>query len=333
MEKDYYIFTDDSRNLERYIEEKSVQSIVTSPPYYGLRDYKTKKYVWGGTEECEHQWSNKGYFKTYCDLCGAWKGNLGLEPTPELYCQHMVEIFQSVKKVLKDDGVVFLNLGDCYYSGKPAGSSIDAGKKKRNENEWAKLKNADPKNKARRFGVRPIDCPIPGLKKKDLIGIPWRCALALQADGWYLRDVIIWAKAVVDVEGNLDGTTMPGPQKDRCTPSYEYIFQLTKSHKYFFNVNGERTKSDATLRNVWKLYIQKTSPKYKHFAAYPTSLVKRCLRLSTKEKDVVLDPFMGSGTTGIGALELGRKFIGVDLSKDYCKIAKERIEEHLAKQN
>lgn len=324
MTTDTNLILGDCRNLTQHIAPATVQCVVTSPPFYGLRDYKTGGSVWGGNPDCEHEFEKQGHFKTFCQ-CGAWFGNLGLEPTPDMFTEHLVEIFRVVKKALKDDGTVFLNLGDCYFNGKVAGSCVAADKLKRDEEDWKELKHADPKNRARRFGRRPIDCPIPGFKPKDLMGIPWRVALALQADGWYLRDAIIWAKAVVDEDGVLTGGAMPGPQKDRCTPSYEFVFQLSKSKKYFFNIENAKSTTGSTFRNVWK--ITKEYRGYKHFASFPLKLVERCVLIGSREGDVVLDPFMGSGTTAVVCRDLARQCIGIEISEDYHQLSLDRLHE------
>jgi DNA modification methylase len=238
--KPYY----DSDNIKVYnghtlsvlkeIPTESVQSVCTSPPYWGLRDYSTEPLIWDGDENCVHEWveeikkivgghsggiessglfcskesiekkakgtgSNKNNKYAFCQKCKAWKGSLGLEPTPELFVNHLVEIFREVKRVLRDDGTCWLNLGDTYSGSRGHGSQCDnkaAGKYKK---EFTKYKNPNRET----GGV---------LKAKDLVGIPWRVAFALQADGWYLRQDIIWQKP----------SCIPESVKDRCTKSHEY---------------------------------------------------------------------------------------------------------------
>ena len=286
------------------LPEQSVQCVVTSPPFWGLRDYGVS-------------------------------GQLGLESTPEEYVENMVDVFRQIKRVLKDDGTVWLNLGDSY-----AGGNRGAGMAKEDFSE---------KQKSNR-GSLVEPSPIPaGLKPKDLVGIPWRVAFALQADGWYLRQDIIWHKP----------NPMPESVTDRCTKSHEYIFLLTKSAKYFYDNDAirERTK-ESTLqrlnqninkqsgsytpskgngnmkavgdietgrnkRSVWKI----TTQPYKeaHFAVFPEKLPEICIKAGTSEGDIVLDPFFGSGTTGYVAQRLGRKWIGIELNEEYIKIAEKRF--------
>jgi DNA modification methylase len=214
---------------------------VTSPPYWGLRDYGIEPQVWGGDSECRHEWGDpiKGksqsgslsgskldgtppgeerrptWESTCCSLCGAWRGSLGLEPTPELYVKHIVMIFEEVRRVLQDDGTLWLNLGDSYAGGGRAGN------------------NPEYMNKHKMFGKAGWDSGIfglpqavpAGLKPKDLVGIPWRVAFALQAAGWYLRSDIIWSKP----------NPMPESVTDRPTKAHEYIFLLSKSARYYYD--------------------------------------------------------------------------------------------------
>ena len=285
------------------IESGTVQCVVTSPPYWGLRDY--------GID-----------------------GQLGLEETPEEYVEKMVEVFRQIKRVLKHDGTVWLNLGDSYNgSGKGAWDKTDVQKE---------------------VYVPPKGTPVTrvkSLKPKDLVGIPWRVAFALQADGWYLRQDIIWHKP----------NPMPESVQDRCTKSHEYIFLLTKSAKYFYDNDAirERTK-ESTLqrlnqninkqsgsytpskgngnmkavgdletgrnkRSVWKINTQPY--KEAHFAVFPPELPELCIKAGSSEGDIVLDPFFGSGTTGWVAQRLGRKWIGIELNEEYIKIAEKRFQQ------
>jgi len=290
------------------IPNETIQCVVTSPPYWGLRDY-------------------------------GQDGQLGLEETPEEYVEKMVEVFRQIKRVLKHDGTVWLNLGDSYNGSGKAGNKNSEYYKK--HTEFGKpAKNKD------KIGI-PTN--VKGLKPKDLVGIPWRVAFALQADGWYLRQDIIWHKP----------NPMPESITDRCTKSHEYIFLLTKSAKYFYDNDAirERTK-ESTLqrlnqninkqsgsytpskgngnmkavgdietgrnkRSVWKI----TTQPYKeaHFAVFPEKLPEICIKAGTSEGDIVLDPFFGSGTTGYVAQRLGRKWIGIELNEEYIKIAEKRF--------
>lgn len=199
------------------IKAESIQCVVTSPPYYGLRDYKTEPQIWGGDAECPHgQNAGRGQF---CTTCDAWRGSLGLEPTPGLFIDHLVAVFRAVWRVLRKDGVLFLNLGDSYYSnpsnGRGGGSTLSGGK-------------------PHLSGVgRVIACDTSGtsLKPKDLIGMPWRVAFALQADGWWLRQDNIWAKP----------NPMPESVRDRPTRAHEYMFLLSKSSRYYYDADAVRT--------------------------------------------------------------------------------------------
>ena len=293
------------------LPEESVQCVVTSPPYWGLRDY--------GND-----------------------GQLGLEETPEKYVENMVEVFQEVKRVLKDDGTVWLNLGDSYASSiKGDNRTREEKQKKSNLN-----KNKNPELDKSQYIKQGTYKVVHGLKPKDLVGIPWRVAFALQADGWWLRQDIIWHKP----------NPMPESVTDRCTKSHEYIFLLTKSAKYFYDADGIREPAqdwgirdrsqlrggtqdellkhrglkDANFaqtgrnkRSVWTI----TTRPYKeaHFAVFPPELPELCIKAGTSEGDTVLDPFFGSGTTGWVAQRLGRKWIGIELNPDYVKIAEKRF--------
>lgn len=244
----HLFYLGDVREKLAEIPEKSVHCVVTSPPYWGLRDYGLPPSVWGGDPECEHEWdgfvrdgqsgkkSKKVQIKgrdnfqivpdseqAVCQKCSAWLGCLGSEPIPELYIQNMVEIFREVRRVLRDDGTLWLNLGDSYASDtKGSGGG------------WAN----DPNNyayKAQKYGARHLKH---GLKPKDLVGIPWRVAFALQADGWYLRSDIIWAKP----------NPMPESVTDRPTKSHEYIFLLTKNQNYFFDNEAIKEEADPKYK-------------------------------------------------------------------------------------
>ena len=295
------------------IEDNTIQCVVTSPPYWGLRDY--------GEDE-----------------------QLGLEETPEEYVENMVKVFREVRRALKDDGTLWLNLGDSYSSG---GRSTTTNQTLRGNND---------------YGVtRPK--PSENIKPKDLIGIPWRVALALQADGWYLRQDIIWHKP----------NPMPESVTDRCTKSHEYIFLLTKSANYYYDAdairephtwvenkprpsgmsrNGKKYrekvkyggggtgfsghsgsyKADGSplnhplgrnKRSVWKINTQPY--KEAHFAVFPEKLPELCIKAGSKKGDIVLDPFFGSGTTGYVAQRLYRKWLGIELNPEYIKIANKRF--------
>jgi len=305
------ILVGDVRKRLKEIPDQTVQCCVTSPPYWGLRDY------------------------------GA-DGQIGLEQTPNAYVAEMVSVFREVKRVLRDDGTLWLNLGDTYASSWGSGRRNIIGNPSRTERT---IKMGD------------------GLKEKDLVGIPWRVAFALQADGWYLRQDIIWAKP----------NPMPESVKDRCTRSHEYLFMLTKSRKYYFNdkaiaeeaktkpgatwqerkaagatagnvivghetrngtqrvVHGKGVTSNLTrqdgMRNKRSVWTITTKPfRGAHFAVMPEALVEPCVLASTRTNDLVLDPFTGSGTVGVVALKHDRNFVGVELNPEYAEIARNRIE-------
>ena len=282
----------DARSLP--LPNESVQCCVTSPPYWGLRDYGTP-------------------------------GQLGLERTPEEYVANMVAVFREVRRVLKKDGVLWLNLGDSYIGGGRAGKdgkSYPSGLDGNRINSGCV--HAPPTGK------------VEGLKTKDLVGIPWRVAFALQADGWYLRSDIIWSKP----------NPMPESVTDRPTKAHEYIFLLTKSAKYYYDAGAiqedsadigktkirfggskygdsddpkHATKSgneytDNGKKNRRSVWLIATQPyKEAHFATFPEVLPRLCISAGSRLGDVVLDPFGGSGTTGKVALELGRKIVHVDI--------------------
>lgn len=284
------------------ISDNTIQCVVTSPPYWGLRDY--------GEDN-----------------------QLGLEETPEEYVENMVRVFREVKRTLKDDGTLWLNLGDTYSAQRWTKKGMD-----RTEGQ--------PMNKMRDDWRAIAPTKKSGLPDKNLVGIPWRVALALQQDGWYLRQDIIWHKP----------NPMPESVTDRCTKSHEYIFLLTKSANYYYDAEsikepaqnwGTRDRSNfrkgtndkllihhglkdgnfaelgRNKRSVWKI----TTKPYKdaHFATFPEELPTLCIKAGSRKNDIVLDPFFGSGTTGFVAQRLYRKWIGIELNPDYIKIANKRF--------
>ena len=352
----------DVREVLKTLDDESVQCVVTSPPYWGLRDYGTASWE-GGDEDCEHTINDGTYDpkkgkvverpdrssdKSCCTRCGAKRidAQLGLEPTPEEYVEKMVGVFREVKRVLRKDGTVWLNLGDS-YAGSNGSRGITENTPSVKKGDKVLLKRIEGRNfTEHKDGGMPIISPDSiGLKHKDLIGIPWRVALALQADGWYLRSDIIWNKP----------NPMPESVRDRPTKSHEYIFLLTKSAKYYYDHEAIKEKgeypagtraakaSDArssmsfvnsrppeykiydgtrNKRSVWKI----TTKPYKeaHFATFPEELPETCIKAGTKRGDVVLDIFAGSGTTLRVASKLGRKGIGIELNPEYIKILKKR---------
>jgi len=254
------------------LEEKSVNTCVTSPPYWGLRDY--------GEDN-----------------------QLGQEETPEKFVENLVNVFREVRRVLRDDGTVWLNLGDSYCGTGHKGDTKDmfiSGGKARNGQSFA------------------LNNKVEGLKSKDLIGIPWRVAFALQADGWYLRQDIIWHKP----------NPMPESVKDRCTKAHEYIFLLSKSSKYYYDSEAIKYgPENSNKRSVWTV----TTKPYQeaHFATYPPELIKPCILAGCPEGGTVLDPFGGSGTTAQVANNLNRNAILCELNPEYVDIAKGRLHESL----
>lgn len=277
-----YIYQGNCLEVLKTFEDNCINCCITSPPYYGLRDY--------GVD-----------------------GQIGNEDTPEDYVNNLVEIFDEVKRVLREDGALWLNLGD----------------------GWAN----------KRIGE---------IKQKDLIGIPWMVAFALRESGWYLRQDIIWSK----------GNPMPESVKDRCTKSHEYIFLLSKNRKYYYNYQaikepavtkptlrdknkegyqadyakgdrfskGERIYGADGMRNKRDVWNVNTKPcKEAHFATYPDTLIEPCVLAGCPEGGIVLDPFMGAGTTGMVARKYGRDYIGIELNAEYVDMANKRIEEYIKK--
>lgn len=318
----------------RDMPDQSVHCVCTSPPYWGLRDYKTPAQIWGGAMDCDHKWTShlqpaangiiqkegmtartlsassatrKPKHSAFCSKCNAWRGHLGLEPTPEMFVANLVTIFREVWRVLRDDGTLWLNLGDSFASGK--GTCFNPG-----GGEGSLGHTTNPGKNRKANGIYPLDrgskatLAASGLKSKDLVGIPWRVAFALQADGWYLRSDIIWAKP----------NPMPESVIDRPTKSHEYIFLLTKNARYFYDslaiqepsitkdtrrtygskgawdLDGRSTKqhpqgkprkdADGLRRNRRTIWNVATKPfKGAHFAVFPPKLVEPCIRGGTSE--------------------------------------------------
>jgi len=256
----------DSLNALRLFPSNSVQCAITSPPYWGLRDYNIN-------------------------------GQIGLEPTLQEFINRLVAVFNELKRVLCENGTLWLNIGDGYTSGNRG------------------YRATDKKNPARAMSLRP-DTPE-GLKPKDLQGIPWRLAFALQDDGWYLRSDIIWNKP----------NAMPESVKDRPTKSHEYLFMFTKSEQYYYNyeaskeigLNGEY----RNRRTVWNINTQ--SFQEAHFATFPQKLIEPCVLISSRPDDFILDPFFGSGTVGVVCVQNKRRYIGIELNPEYIEIAANRL--------
>jgi site-specific DNA-methyltransferase (cytosine-N4-specific) len=266
-EKDVRIIEGDSRRALATIPDSVFQCCVTSPPYWGLRDYGIS-------------------------------GQIGAENDLDIYIADLVGIFRQVRRTLREDGTLWLNIGDSYTSG---------------DRRW---RAPDKKNPGRAMSYRP---PTPkGLKPKDLIGVPWRLALALQADGWFLRSDIVWNKP----------NCQPESVKDRPTRAHEYVFLMSKSESYFYDfqaiqepsANGDGPKN---RRTVWN--ISTNGFHGAHFAVFPPELVRLCILAGSKPGGVVLDPFFGSGTIGLVCREYQRQCVGIELNPGYVKIALDRI--------
>ena len=350
----------DCRETMRRWKEQGIkaQTCVTSPPYYGLRDYGTAKWN-GGNADCEHIGArvnplkvggftderlrkengreNEKYlsFKHKCPDCNAVRvdSQIGLEETPEEYIKAMVEVFRCVWDVLEDDGTLWLNIGDSYYNYRP-------GKGQALVQQTVSNNSQDLPQVCARRGNK-----LNGFKEKDLIGIPWMLAFALRADGWYLRQDIIWHKP----------NPMPESVQDRCTKAHEYIFLLSKSQKYYYDHDsikdpvkqdwGTRDRTDgkyhnegsglqphggleksyemANKRSVWTVNTKPYAGA--HFAVFPTELIEPCIMAGAPVGGIVLDPFMGSGTTAQVAQHLGRQYLGCELNPAYKPLQDKRI--------
>jgi DNA modification methylase len=311
----------DCREVLKTLPEGSVNMCVTSPPYFGLRNYKTA--VWsGGDPTCEHiekvaahggeradrdQAGNTFYYKGTCQKCGATSEDhqIGLEETPEEYIAQLVEVFREVKRVLRDDGTLWVNIGDSYHNHRSGESYV----KQSFANNRQDLPTSSPSRNKK----------LVGFKNKDLIGIPWMLAFALRADGWYLRQDIIWHKP----------NPMPESVKDRCTKAHEYIFLLSKSKNYYFDHEAirEPTVADNDMRQKRSVWTVNTKPyREAHFATFPTELITPCIQAGCPKDGMVLDPFGGSGTTGYVADKLGRNATLIELNPQYIEIAENRID-------
>jgi len=267
LQNDFLLIVGDAKEELSKFSDSIFQSCITSPPYWGLRDYGISNQI-------------------------------GAEDSLDDYIQNLVLIFREVRRTLKADGTLWLNIGDGYTSGNRG---------------W---RAPDKKNRGRAMSYRP-NTPD-GLKPKDLLGVPWRLAFALQSDGWYLRSDIIWNKP----------NCQPESVKDRPTRAHEYIFLLTKSEKYYYNL--EATMEDAlngsgkkNRRTVWNINTKPFNDA--HFAVFPTELVEICMLTGSKSESMILDPFLGSGTVAQVSLEWDRKCVGIELNPEYAEITKKRL--------
>jgi DNA modification methylase len=343
------VHTGDCLTQLRLLPDASVQTVVTSPPYYGLRDYGSGEWV-GGDPACGHQPTSGRQGKTgarasrtftgekpqmdRCSRCGAERidHQLGHEPTPQEYVDRLLVIFREVRRVLRDDGTIWVNLGDSYADDSKWGG--------RTSGKHNSELHGDTEIGRRRKST--------GLKPKDLIGIPWRVAFALQADGWYLRNDCIWSKP----------NPMPSPVRDRCTLSHEYLFLLSKSRRYYFAPESIQEKAayagksrggskqryaqnnagmDSKVydtrnkRTVWTVSPQRlrTPDGKKHHAVFPPKLIIPCVLASSPPDGVVLDPFAGSGTVAIVAAQHLRQSISIELNPEYAVQTARRIEANM----
>ncbi len=301
------IIKGDCRQILPTLPDESVHCVVTSPPYFGLRDY-------GNADQ------------------------IGLEPTPQAYVDQLVSVFREVRRVLRDDGTLWLNLGDS-YSTHAAGKVADPMAK----STLAGVRTQEIANASSRAQGMYLKCE--SLPEKNLIGIPWRVAFALQADGWYLRQDIIWSKP----------NPMPESVTDRCTKAHEYMFLLSKNARYFYDaeaiaeplafgsearalrfhsVGSNPDRADAggfagingstrNKRSVWEVATQPFSEA--HFATFPSALIEPCIKAGCPKDGTVLDPFAGAGTTGLVADRLGRNAIMIELNPDYAAMTARRI--------
>lgn len=303
------IFCNNAQEQLQALEAESVNVCVTSPPYYGLRDYGVA-------------------------------GQIGTEETLEEYIDHLVDIFRQVRRVLRPDGTLWLNIGDCYATGTRAS-------RQQSRNPGVGSNRPEAQNSRPRIG-NPAGC-----KTKDLVGVPWALAFALRADGWYLRQDIIWHKT----------NAMPESVRDRCTKAHEYVFLLSKSERYYFDAaairepcgtkgnartfrgsgaytggrafqnsacvergshgNGANSTGARNKRSVWSIATK--GFRGPHFATFPEKLVEPCVLAGCPVGGVVLDPFAGTGTTCVVAKRLGRQFLGIEIKPEYAEMAIKRL--------
>ena len=297
------IINSDCLTALQQMPDESIDCVVTSPPYWRLRDYQTNPVIWNAKEDCKHHWKNN-----FCTLCHAWQGELGAEPNYHLYINHLCDIFDEIQRVLKATGTCWVNLGDVY----------------------------NPKN-------------------KSLILIPSKFSVEMLKRGWILRNIIIWQKP----------NAMPNSVKDRFTVDFEYLFFFVKSTKYYFEQQFEPIKESTIKKAKSKINENKSAfyqgmskenyekfqqrvlydPTYKgrnkrtvwniatvpfkgaHIATYPPKLIEIPIKAGCPENGIILDPFMGSGTTAVVAKRLNRKYIGIELNPEYIKMAEGRINE------
>lgn len=367
----------------RELPAESVQCIVTSPPYFGLRDYGTGQWV-GGSASCDHdaairdkalaqvgnslrkatdhpgQINMASAILRACPSCGATRqdAQIGLEETPDAYVAKLVEVFREARRVLRSNGTLWLNLGDSFSSG----GARHTGRNDENEQDIARRAALYRTGKEKATATpqeRSSISTCAGVGSKQLLGMPWRVAFALQADGWILRSDVIWAKP----------NCMPESVKDRPTKAHEYLFLFAKSERYYYDSEALREEASPksiarisgptfhqqtggpkdyrnginpnrsmrkTLENFAKnpgrnkrtVWTIATSPyKQAHFATFPPALVEPCILAGSRAGDLVLDPFMGAGTVGMVAKQHGRSYLGIELNASYIALAEARIAE------
>lgn len=344
------------------VETESIQTIVTSPPYLGLRDYRTESAIFpGAIGRCKgdkHEWDVeerhndhlrfRGHNATVgnnkneaiytsghtqaarCIWCGAWKGHLGLEPEPDEYIEHLVQIFREARRCLKNDGTLWVNIGDTYAANRDKQiSQTLSGEKRYDDVRYNGVSQKVPE----------------GMKPKDLIGIPWMLAFALRKDGWWLRSDIIWAKP----------NPTPESVKDRPTKSHEYLFLLSKNSRYHFDYQAIR-ESAATVvreqlkynlfssgegedavtddmrnkRDVWTVAVSSNGDE-EHYAQFPERLIEPCILAGSREGDLVADIFNGSGTTGVVSVRHNRHYLGIELLPANIELSERKIGRELNK--
>jgi hypothetical protein len=381
-------YVGDVREVLDGLEPEFAQCAITSPPFWGLRDYKITPGIWGGDREHDHAWedapwrwypggsspststlsgggkqhqvdvSHRAGMGAFC-ACGAWRGQLGLEPWPRLYVEHIVEAFRAVRRALRRDGVLWLEIGDSYAgSGKgPTGWSGIGDHDERQGFTGEGHKRLVARENGAVLQQTSQANPEPGIKPKDLLGIPWRVAFALQADGWWLRQDNVWARP----------NPMPESVKDRTTRAHSYVFQLARSRRYYYDAdavsetvsgtshlrgNGLNPKAEAdefavderthgrthrspaarssmmanrvnelvdqrNKRSVWTVPTRPFSGA--HFATFPPDLVEDPIKATSRPGDVVLDPFAGAGTVALVSARLGRDSVGIDANEAYLR--------------
>ena len=372
-DNDIAIYHGDALSVLRELPDNIVDCVVTSPPYWGLRDYGTPPQIWDGHPNCNHEWNKnnrklhsgrgdcqksakysaqqsipgKDITDSFCSRCNAWQGSLGLEPTFELYIKHLCNIFDEIKRVLKEEGTLWVNLGDTY-----SGSHQGYGKTTLKRLSEKKKENLGSTGSYLQKYSHTINTPPPNSKTsvadKSLCLIPNRFSIGMLDRGWICRNDIIWHKP----------SCMPQSVYDRFTVDYEHVYFFVKNKRYYFKQQFEPFKNSSLLRAKYGYHSKKTdtgihggmtsrtqaeaarkmvtgelpgrnkrcvwmiasqSFKGKHFAVFPKTLVETPIDAGCPEGGIVLDPFAGSGTTGIVAKKLGRRFIGIELSLKYIK--------------